>query len=313
MIVAPELRLVGKATLRAILGQCTANLSTSESLPVNYTYGSLHEEQGLSLSEITQVRYWATVAIATVLPGLLAAVIEYVWTQGVSGWAQIMFTLIGGLGTMTVLWYVQGRKRIERSKVAFAIALVLFALSLLAMVWSLDRSFHRDTSTARQEHASPNEVVEPASTFEPKETAVSPSKPQGMSASPVESRDSSESGFEGKRFSPRTLKELVDSVEGLTEIAADKVSERHIGLWLSVEGSVIDIREMIFSDNLLAVQMSVSENDASAVLYCDKKRWGQLLNSVDVGDQMTAIGRIASIGRYRTISLDECELTNQQP
>ena len=72
---------------------------------------------------------------------------------------------------------------------------------------------------------------------------------------------------ERKIFSPRTPEELVAAVSGLTEIAAAAVSNRHIGHWLQVDGTISDISER---SNTISVYLARGDDKASVVLSFNK-------------------------------------------
>ena len=198
-------------------------------------------------------RYWVSVAIAAGLPSVLAGIVEYVWTKGVSGLAPIAFALIGGLGAMAVLRFVQEREPLQLTVV------------------------HEHSQTPH----------------------------------PPESHRPPASLLAGKDFSPRSPAELVASVEGLTEIAAERASKRHMGLWLEVEGSVLDVSSLPF-DSTISVHLKESKDEATLFLDFNSSRWARLLSSLDVGDRISAIGEIESISRHGSISLKKCELFNQR-
>ena len=172
---------------------------------------------------------WTTVAVATILPGVLAGVIEYVMTQGVSGWVPVVVALIGGLGTVAVLLFM-GMPRLSKN-------------------------------------------------------------PQQIAA---------------RNFSPRTPAELVAEIEGkrMTELTAAAVSQRHIGQWLRVNGSIDDIRDWFDS---IDVRIKTLEHQTPMTLRFNKNVWLETLKPFNIGDQITAIGKIDSISSI-SVRLEECEL-----
>ncbi len=113
--------------------------------------------------------------------------------------------------------------------------------------------------------------------------------------------------IEDRDFSPRPTAELVASVEGLTEIAATSASQRHLGLWHRVEGPVVNVREEV-SGSVITVYIKESMDEVSVFLDFDNKRWGARLMSLNVGDHISAIGKIDSISYAGFLSLGECEL-----
>lgn len=114
---------------------------------------------------------------------------------------------------------------------------------------------------------------------------------------------------EGKDFSPRTPAELIASVKGLTDIAAASATQHDIGLWLRVDGTARNVKEHISSD---VIEVSVVESGTKVSLFLDfaASRWGARLRSLDVGDSVSAIGRITHIARSGHVVLEDCELLN---
>lgn len=111
-------------------------------------------------------------------------------------------------------------------------------------------------------------------------------------------------------FTPRTLGELVDEVAGMTEIAADAAASRHIGLWLKVEGNVKSAFRSGFRDKVVSVQLwETMENSTPAVfLDFEASRWASTVGALNVGDRVSAIGRIEEISIKGYVTLRECEL-----
>ncbi len=54
-------------------------------------------------------RHWVAVAVALILPGVLAGVVEYAITKDVSGLVSLVFVVTGGILTMAVLWLMEER------------------------------------------------------------------------------------------------------------------------------------------------------------------------------------------------------------
>ena len=108
-----------------------------------------------------------------------------------------------------------------------------------------------------------------------------------------------------KILSRRTPEELVDSVDGLTEIAATEVSNRHIGHWLRVDGTISDISE---EDGIISVYLARGDDKASVFLRFNKDDWRDSLVALNIGDFVSAEGKIRRISRSGFVTLKDCEL-----
>lgn len=122
---------------------------------------------------------------------------------------------------------------------------------------------------------------------------------------PPETQIPSTPTADGKDFSPRTSAELLASVQGLTEVAAERASERHVGLWLRVDGNVLDVIE---DSRSITVFMAESDDKARLFLEFPSRQWSARLRSLDLDDPISAVGRITRIARQGYISLEDCEL-----
>ena len=108
-------------------------------------------------------------------------------------------------------------------------------------------------------------------------------------------------------FSPRTPSELADLVKGQTEIGAQHASKPHIGYWLRVEGSVLDVYESGMK-NELTVQ--IRESQGGEIVFLDFKDdvWGARIRPLTIKDSIAAVGKIESIDQSGYITLEECEV-----
>ena len=97
---------------------------------------------------------------------------------------------------------------------------------------------------------------------------------------------------ERRIYSRRTPEELAASVDGLTEIAAQEASKRHIGLWLNVEGTIFDISDSI---GRISVYLNRGDDKASVALMFAKEHWRDSLMALDKGDYISAEGKIDRI------------------
>ena len=179
--------------------------------------------------------YWTTVAIATILPGVASTAIEYMITNGSSGWIPLSAALIGGCFT---------------------------ALTL---------------------------VIIKTSEQPPKIHTLSETKSSRIPC-------------------PRTPAELIEKIEGCTEIQAEHITQPYLGQWMEIEGNVDDVSERLSGDEISVYIWS--EVKPSFFLIFDSNTWGTQIRSFDVGDHIIAVGKIKSISRLGTISLEECELIN---
>ncbi len=225
-------------------------------------------------------RYWLTLLVAAALPSVTAAGVEYVMTRGVSGEIPIAAAVVGGIVTMFALKFIETPEDNERPEVAEIPEKPLNKSSVGHTSLSDDVARHEPIQSV------------------PKITEVP--NPSGQL-------------IEERFFSPRTLDELVAEVKGLTNIVAEDVSKRHIGHWLRVEGCVKDVWKRGASVSLL-----VGPLDTEVLLHMefDGSLWRERLVAFNVGDQVSAIGKIESIGFYLrgSVRLEKCELVyNQTP
>ena len=95
----------------------------------------------------------------------------------------------------------------------------------------------------------------------------------------------------------------------MTQMVAERHSERHIGQWLRVEGPVEDV-----SSHYKEIRLNIHKMEALLFLSFDECRWSNKLLSLDVGDIVVAIGEIDSVhrpirdGQGGSVFLKECEL-----
>lgn len=109
-------------------------------------------------------------------------------------------------------------------------------------------------------------------------------------------------------FCPRTPAELIDKIEGCTEIQAEYIIKPYLDQWMEIEGNIKDVSKTSYTNQ---ITVFIFDNELSLFLYFDANTWGVQVGSFDVGDRISVIGKIASIQRDGIISLGECELVNQ--
>ena len=212
-----------------------------------------------------------TFTFAIILPGVFVSITEYFMTKGISGEKPILAAIAGGVLAALVLSFVKLDESPHQSKTEQAPA----------------SPESREAFLKNLERAVSEKVQGPA----PPETST----PSTLPDSPTEERI----------FSPRTPAELVDEIKGMTEVVAERVSERHIGQWLKVHGPIRDV-----SNRGGAISVDIMETEPSFFLDFDQSRWSKRLDSFNIGDQISVIGKIQGIDRDGYISLEECELVS---
>ena len=206
-------------------------------------------------------------AASAILPGVAAAAIEYILTDGNVGWIPLLAACIGGLGT----W---------------------IALALIELPESVESS-HPYMSGESREQSNLSELVS---------TLGSPNLP--MLSNPSE-----ESLEEERFFSPRTPAELVASIDGLTDVMAEKMTEVHIGHWMRVEGIIANVGQS-FSRDTTFMSVRVSDEEITRVsLSFDSRIWHRRVSSFAKGDRVSAIGKIDEVSSSN-VYLVECELAD---
>ena len=113
---------------------------------------------------------------------------------------------------------------------------------------------------------------------------------------------------EGERlFSRRTPEELIALVKGQTGLTASDLTKPHIGTWLRIEGPIYNIDPPSHSTITVVMDLSGGFSDLLVFLSFDETHWRDRLRILDIGDSITAIGKIHQIDNAG-ISLEECEL-----
>ena len=137
---------------------------------------------------------------------------------------------------------------------------------------------------------------------------VTPMEPQRENASEEIERPTLPLGpfdlSDDRIFSPRTPSEMINEVQGKTSLEAERISRRHAGQWLRVEGSVRDVDSFL---DLLTVSLSPSPTQPRIRLYFDPELWETQLAALNPGDRIIAEGRIDSISTF-SVSLEDCLL-----
>ena len=104
----------------------------------------------------------------------------------------------------------------------------------------------------------------------------------------------------------KTPSEIVRTMQSQTSMEAERLSQRHLGLALTVEGRVSDIERRSAFDIVVHV---VTTDETSAFLHF-ALRHEPALRALDKLDWIRARGQIAAVSP-NWISLERCELLSQ--
>ena len=103
----------------------------------------------------------------------------------------------------------------------------------------------------------------------------------------------------------KTPSEIVRTVQSQTSIEAERLSQRYLGLTLTVDGRVLDIER-----RSSAIVVHVNTTDETNVFLYFALRHELTLRALDTRNWIRARGRITAVGPAR-ISLERCELLAQ--
>ena len=234
-------------------------------------------------------RYWLIIAVTTIGPGLLAAVVEYLWTGGVSGVRPVSVALIGGVLSMVLLSFVRKREP------------------------SMAQTTRESHMERRPQEASMAQTT-PESHMErrPQEASMAQTTPESRmerrSQEPSMAQTTQKILPEERIWSPRTVEELVSEGRGMTELAAERLHSRHIDQWLKVEGRVFGAWG---TDDTVGISVLLQDTKRLVMMHFDKSLWGERSLALNVDDQIFGSGKIGHINSIAGfVSLEECELTD---
>ena len=108
-------------------------------------------------------------------------------------------------------------------------------------------------------------------------------------------------------YTLRTVKEILSDFEGRTEMEAQRIAKQHIGKWLRVDDVVRDVYE--FSDEIRVAAGKL--RSPTVFLAFEKEPWLVTLETLRVGDRITAEGKINSVSSF-SINLADCEVIQLQ-
>ena len=106
-------------------------------------------------------------------------------------------------------------------------------------------------------------------------------------------------------FTNRSANELVEQINGLTDMAAKPIVDRHIGTWMRVRN--VPVFDIVESDGIVLVDDVPSYSRPGFSMSFNKKEWIDKLSILDREDQISAIGRISDIAGDM-IWLEQCEI-----
>ena len=138
-------------------------------------------------------------------------------------------------------------------------------------------------------------------------TVEAPKSPVESPIITVKPPEAHESKVGDRIISPRTPDELVDEVKGKTKIAANSISKRHIGQWLIVSGTIFEIYKLNSSE-YTTVHLRKTESQPDMMLGFVSTEWHEVLSAFNVGDTISAMGKIESISNLGYVSLEDCKL-----
>lgn len=117
-------------------------------------------------------------------------------------------------------------------------------------------------------------------------------------------RKSNDARLQGRIHCPRTLDELVASVNGRTSIEREGILAKYAGTWLAFSGQVKDVGK--HRTEVYALVSSDEQESLTVCSYFDLK-WTQHLVVLSVGDHISGVGRIQGID-FDGVILKDCDL-----
>ena len=106
-------------------------------------------------------------------------------------------------------------------------------------------------------------------------------------------------------FTQRSPNQLVEKIQGLTDLAAEPIVERYSGTWMCVRG--IFVYDISVSQDIIVVEDVPSDIRPGVSLAFNKRDWGEKLRILERGDKICAIGRISTFLEDK-IFLERCEI-----
>lgn len=212
---------------------------------------------------------WIAIPIGTIGPGIMAALFEYL--------------RLGREFDSTSIWVV----------LAGSSAMAVFLLS--ARVLALTKALEQSRSSVT--------IAEPP-TVEPEDDAWPLPRdgrfPANRTLGSV------------NRSKPRCLRtpaELLAMTEGTTSVERNRATEDQIGLWLEVNGAIVEVWDHR-PDRGVSAMLKLSSG-ALVRLASDSDIWNRTLVAAKVGDRIRADGMIDDIGSFGDpiVWLKDCEFT----
>lgn len=266
---------------------------------------------------IGQVRHRWLVFVATImLPGVLIEGTEYALTGGLSGSKALIASAIGGILSVIVLLIMMKLWPKDDGKVPSPEVLSVPTGPLVEINVSSYQAPPTPAPTAVEDSVpshqaspapTPTAIEDSVSSYQappaPTPTAVEDGAPSHQ-ASPAPTTPAAKE----RVFSPRTPAELLEAIEGLTDLAAETVSRPHIGSWLRLEGKIRNMSLLRLSKEQINVSLVLPLDEVDVFLLFRADIWKERLELYVEGDQISAIGKILSVSRSGYVQLEECEL-----
>ena len=227
--------------------------------------------------------FWISTAVGAVGPGVVAAGLEYFFTDGVRPWQPLLWALAGGVAALASLW-------------------------LVSMLWSNEAvptdGGGRMPAEGTQQNQQPS-IVLPTSAL--RQVHPGPQPNASIESAALESGMNQPSVV----FSPRTPTEIVEELDGHTEVVQQRLIGRHIGLWIEISGAIRNV-SLRGPDSYFTVTVRDSQSEITFFLEFNVDEWLQMFEASNIGDRISARGEIARINafpRYEAyFTLGQCVL-----
>ncbi len=111
---------------------------------------------------------------------------------------------------------------------------------------------------------------------------------------------------EERIYTTKTAGDLFSSVSDLTELEMQRFVQPHIGKWIRVQSVVQDMR----TEGDFVVVWIGQKFDPTSVLWFEKDAWLARLETMSLGHNLAACGRIQKIGLI-AMTLVDCEIVDE--
>ena len=114
---------------------------------------------------------------------------------------------------------------------------------------------------------------------------------------------------EGKVFSRRSVRQLTNLTRGLTAVEADNATKPHIGIWLRVQGRVLNVYEQTEERMTVSLIQGFLFFQRKILAYFDRGSRDRL-KILPLGHKIAVVGEIAIISGGG-ITLTKCKLVDK--